>query len=68
MGRRPMGTVIFNAPAPLTQAERAMLPERMRYADCARYSSDCFDNREAELDAICEARAWIAANMQMEAA
>lgn len=52
---------------PLTPAERARLPERMRYDDCGvRFSRDGFDQHEAVACAIADAREWLAAHAELE--
>ena len=53
---------------PLTPFERAALPEHLRHSDLYHFSADCFDNREAQLDAIDDARRWLAANAKREVA
>ena len=53
-------------PAPITDAERAALPERLRWVDKYQYSADCFDNREAVLDAMDDQYDWLLANYYVE--
>lgn len=45
------------APAALTDAERALLPEDRRYADYRRFHPDPFVNREMYFDRVEEMRA-----------